>query len=689
MKSALLLVIFVACSLSGSGQGLAELNQQLRVADGDSAKVHAYQQLAYHYQFSHMDSALHFAQAGLSYAVENRYPQGEALMTKTLGQILERHGMLDQARNHYLEARRVYAELENQQGVAWATNGLGVIAGRTGKYDEATRYFVEALALYESIDHHQGIVQTNIKLGVVNDYLGNLDKALEYYLKAEELNEDTPSSDATLTLLNNIGVIYGRRNDLQTALKYFQRGVRTCDPAKNTGIHIALLGSLGIAHEKLGNADSAWHFQQQALSLARQYDLPEEEARSLVNLADLVRTSDPDQSLELLGQALAIAQRIHHLVLITEVYESMIAQYKQRNQYELALALTEKRQLLKDSIFSVEKSREIANLQATQELARQENEIKNLALQNEKSVVQRNIMFGIVVISLIVIIIVWFYNNRVSNLNTQLIRKQNELRASNDIKDKLFSVLGHDLRAPLNRVIGLLGMLALKHEDEAESDIIKKLKQQSLGTLETLDSLLIWGHNQLKGIRLDQQVLQAKDHIGKSIKLSDDYAAQKKVRLVDNVSPEIYVQADPSHFDFVMRNLLSNAIKFSHSGGTVAIDAIRRSDQVIFSINDSGIGIPEEIQDTIFAAENESAQGTWNEKGTGIGLMLCHQYINENGGKVWVESKEGEGSTFFFSLKYKQPVNLDSDAQRKSRDAVRSGQHAMSGTTTLSGSTPA
>ncbi len=670
MKFVLLFAILVTSALSGQGQNLRDLTRQLQKADSDSTKVHAYQQLARHYEFSHMDSALHYAQAGLSFTVENRYPKGQALLTRVLAQILERHGMLDQARDHYLEARGIYAELENQQGVAATTNGLGVVAGRTGKYDEATRYFVEALTLYESINHPVGIIQTNIKLGVVNDYLGNLDKALEYYLKAEELNTGTPSSDATLTLLNNIGVIYGKRNDLRTALRYFQRGVQACDPAKNPGIHITLLSSLGIAYDKLGSADSAWHYQQQALSLARRYDLPEEESRSLVNLAELVSVSDPDQSLQLLNQALTIAHRIRHLILITEVYEAMIQQYKRRNQYKIAMQLSEKRQQLRDSIFSVEKTREIANLQATQELARQENEIKHLALQNEKSVVQRNIMFGIAVISLIVIVIVWFYNNRVSNLNTQLIRKQNELKASNDIKDKIFSVLGHDLRAPLNRVIGLLSMLALKHEDEEESTIIKKLKEQSIGTLETLDSLLTWGHNQLKGIRLDQQVLQAKDQIHKSIRLSDDYAAQKRVRIVDNISPDIHVQVDPSHFDFVMRNLLSNAIKFSHPGGIVTIDAVRFSDEVIFSITDSGVGIPEGIQGNIFAADNESILGTWNEKGTGIGLMLCQQYIAENRGRVWVESKEGEGATFFFSLKHKQPVRVDAEAPHNAPETV-------------------
>ena len=186
--------------------------------------------------------------------------------------------------------------------------------------------------------------------------------------------------------------------------------------------------------------------------MARGADMPEEEARSLVNLAAMVKNTDPTQSLVLLGEALIITERIQQMQLLTEVYESMIAVHKHNNDFRQALHLSEKRQLLKDSLFSIQRSKEIANLHATHELARQENEIRNLALQNEKSMFQRNLMLFVALVSIAIIVIVWFYNTKISNLNTLLIRKQLELQGSNTIKDKLFSILGHDLRAPLTRV---------------------------------------------------------------------------------------------------------------------------------------------------------------------------------------------------------------------------------------------
>ncbi len=652
MRTLFLTLAVIAFPVLARAQDHGALLHALETAKSDSLKTAAYQALINYFRYSDIDSAQYYASLGLTFTRESGYVMGEGLILNALAQANERHGFLEQAESDYDAARTIFQRVGYKKGIASTTNGLGVIAGRMGRYTDATRHFLEALELYQGIGHTEGIVQTYIKLGVVSDQLGELDKALEYYLKAEALNQAGPSANATLALLNNIGIIYGRRNDLAAALKYFRRGLAQSDPEESTGIHIDLLGSAGIAYQKSVNLDSAWYFQQQALSMARQYDLPEDEARALVNLAALVRETDPDQSLELLKQALTITERIQQLKLMTAVYEAMVEVHKNANDYKLAMELSEKMQVLKDSLFSVEKSREIATLHATQELARQENEIRNLALQNEKSVLQRNVMFVVVMIAIALIAVVWFYNARISTLNSRLMEKQEALKESNNIKDKLFSILGHDLRAPLNQVIGLLHVLNVKHDDRDESAIIEKLRQQSQHTLETLDNLLVWGQSQLKGIRLNQQTIRAKDQISKSISLAGNYAAQKNVRLIDRVAPDILVYADPSHFDFVVRNLLSNAIKFSHAGGNVVVNAVPSAENgVVFSIQDSGVGITPDVQQKIFTHLHESSKGTWNEKGTGIGLLLCREYISENGGNLWLESKEGEGATFYFSLK--------------------------------------
>ena len=646
--------VLLIATVTASAQGVATLLAAIGQATTDSLKIVAYENIADHFRYKHADSALYFAEKGLTYASEKGYDIGMGIMSNMIGKVHERHGHLGLAEARYLEARETFSRAGYIKGVAATTNGLGVVAGRTGRYGEATRHFLNALALFEKINDGPGVVQCYIKLGVVSDHMGNLDKALEYYLKADSLNKGVPAANAALALLNNIGIVYGKRNAPRTALQYFQKGLRQSDPHASTGVHIALLGSVGLVYEKLNMQDSAWFFQQQALSLARRNKMPEEEARSLVNLASLVKETDPTQSLALLNEALIITERIRQMKLLTEVYDAMIGLYKEKRDYRQALMLTEKQQLITDSVFGLEKSKEIANLQATHELSQRETEIRNLALRNEKSMFQRNLMIGVALLSLIMISIVWFYNRKISKLNTLLMRKQSELQGSNTIKDKLFSVLGHDLRAPMTRVIGLLNILASKHQHQEEKVIIEKLASQSASTLDTLDTLLLWGQRQLKGIRINPETISVKDHIRKSIVVSSDYAVQKNIRLIENVRSDILVHADPSHFDFILRNLLSNALKFSHSGGTVHMDAkVIEGGQVVISVSDAGVGIPTETQKKIFSGGHESLLGTWNEKGTGIGLLLSKEYVAENRGELWLESEEGKGTTFYFTLQQK------------------------------------
>lgn len=644
--------LLLTAALTVSAQRSPKLLSAIEEARTDSLKIAAYTKVVRHFRFKHQDSALYFANEGLLYARDAGYLIGEGIMINLIGNIHERHGQLDVARNRYLEAQELFADAGYERGVAGTHNGLGVVAGRTGEYDLATRHFLKALKLYEQVEDSAGVVQTYIKLGVVSDHMGNLDQALEYYLKAEALNSGLPSSNASLALLNNIGIVYGKRNDLKMALRYFRKGLSASDPHASTGVHMALLGSLGLAFSKSGIHDSAWFYQQQVLSMARRYNMPEEEARSLVNLALLVKETDPDQSLALLNQALAITGRIRQIMLRSEVYDAMIEVYKSKNDYRQALAITEKTQLIKDSLFNMAKSKEIANLLTTHQLASRENEIRNLALKHEKSIFQRDLMIGVALVAIAIIGIVWFFNTKISRLNALLVRKQTELKDSNTVKDKLFSVLGHDLRAPMAGVIGLLNVLASKHQQHDEKTIIEKLANQAASTLETLDNLLLWGQRQLKGVRLNQETIPARDHVRKSISLSSDYATQKNIELIEKVPSDLLVYADPSHFDFIIRNLVSNALKFSHTGGTVSVNAMpAEGGQVVFSISDSGVGIPPNVQKKIFSGSSDSVKGTWNEKGTGIGLLLAKEYILENGGRLWLESQEGTGSTFYFSLR--------------------------------------
>jgi signal transduction histidine kinase len=244
-------------------------------------------------------------------------------------------------------------------------------------------------------------------------------------------------------------------------------------------------------------------------------------------------------------------------------------------------------------------------------------------------------------------LLLWFYYRKMNVLN----RKLNE---SNKIKDKLFSIIGHDLKAPVG---GLVQTLELLEGDDLTAEerkyVIGQLRKQTQLSLDTLNALLNWGEAQLKGVSVNEQHFETKGIISKNVELLSKQAAEKNISITDNTTESVTVLADVNHFDVVVRNLLSNAVKFTNEHGTVEINAMEtgKDGMIVFSVKDNGQGISAEQQQQFLSSNINVSFGTKGEKGTGLGLLLTKEFILANGGKIWLESKVGEGTTFYFSLK--------------------------------------
>ncbi len=181
---------------------------------------------------------------------------------------------------------------------------------------------------------------------------------------------------------------------------------------------------------------------------------------------------------------------------------------------------------------------------------------------------------------------------------------------------------------------------------------MENLRAHSKASLETFDKLLFWGKSLVKGISLQQQNIQTAEYINDSLELRKINTNEKNITINNRTPSDLTVYSDPSIFDFIIRNLVANALKYTPKNGTIEInsDRVSKPGFTIFSVTDSGIGIDKNLLPTIFSSL-KSRLGTENEKGNGIGLMLCKEFAVQNGGDIWVESIEGKGSTFYFSVK--------------------------------------
>jgi len=278
-------------------------------------------------------------------------------------------------------------------------------------------------------------------------------------------------------------------------------------------------------------------------------------------------------------------------------------------------------------------------------------QIQNLELVNQTRSLQRNIFIIISFSILAISIVLAIYLRKVKKLNKDLIE-------SNAIKDKLFSIIGHDLRSPVSNVVQMMDILGnIDFSSEERFEIIATLKKHSESSLETLDNLLQWGKAQLQGIRVKSDIVFPQIIIERNIEAYSMQAQQKSITIKNLVPENLVVNADSDHLNFIMRNLLSNAVKFTYLSGTVIINASQISDELVcITVQDHGIGMSPENKKTIFKTFPVITPGTANEKGTGIGLMLCKEFVEANGGTISVESTAGKGTTFSFTLKGSIPA---------------------------------
>jgi signal transduction histidine kinase len=236
----------------------------------------------------------------------------------------------------------------------------------------------------------------------------------------------------------------------------------------------------------------------------------------------------------------------------------------------------------------------------------------------------------------------------------ETIITEGNLKEINATKDKLFSIIGHDLRSPFNTIIGFSELLAENIESytlKQTKEFLRQIYLSSLSSLYLLDNLLNWAKTQTGQIIFYPEKFSLKTIVKEIINIANTNANLKEITIKDSTKEDIQVYADKNMLRTVFRNLISNAIKFSNIKGNIVINAIRIEGDIHISVADDGIGMSEEVARHIFELKaNNIHLGTAKEKGSGLGLLICNDFIHLHGGKIWVESELGKGSKFSFSL---------------------------------------
>ena len=266
------------------------------------------------------------------------------------------------------------------------------------------------------------------------------------------------------------------------------------------------------------------------------------------------------------------------------------------------------------------------------------------------------LIINIITPMIIIVLMCWNLMKDVSKAQKIIEQQKQALSDSNQFKDKLLSIIGHDMRSPFYSAKGLIQLMENEQLTKEESSVLlKELNSDVDLSLKTLDNILIWASQSYYGSVLNTKTKTEKLDIYNLVEMNlssfNHLANQKKVLLRNLISNGIYAHGDREQITFVIRNLTSNALKFSHQGKTIDFNAVEDKDKLIISIRDQGTGMTEQMLSSLFHISTRfSKEGTAKEKGSGLGLIFCKEFIEYNHGNLWIESKEGHGTTVYFSL---------------------------------------
>ncbi len=551
------------------------------------------------------------------------------------------------SKDDYKNALKYYFSTLNQGEISNDHKAIGAAYNRIGNcyyhmsdYHNALNYYHNSLAHYKAINDipSQGGALNNLALVYFDS--DSLDQALTFFKKALDFKKDENKKDDMGAIYHNLGLVYNEKKDYNKAREYLKRALDIFNETGNVKYQANTLNSIGRTYEKNKQYEEALAYYDQALKKAK-------------------------------------SSRAFYIMM--DNYSFQNGCYANLGNYKNAYLYNQFYHNLKDSLNNIEKGKQIAEIQAKYENEIRDRQNRLLTKQNEtnQALIQKQYAIGIAIgitsiLLAILAVFLWYSfrqkqkankllktqkqqieekNRTLADLNKEISNQKHDLEELNQIKDKLFSIISHEFRSPLNSLKGTLALLmaGILSDDELKTlsrDLTDKINNTSI----FLDNLLNWAKSQMNGIEAKPAEVDLQMLVNDNIKLLVTQADKKEIALVNKIGEPLVAFTDPNMMNLVLKNLISNAIKFSLRGGAVEIEAKENDHKITVSISDHGIGMPEENIKKLFELETFTTRGTANEKGTGLGLFISKNFIETNGGKIWINSKEGLGSTFSFTV---------------------------------------
>ncbi len=627
------LSLFVSMSLTAN-PNIDSLENELTRVEGDSLKVQILNQLCWAYKNFNPGKGLEYGKKALALARENNFIKPKSTAYLNMGGVYMTQGNYTEALNCYLESLKINEKSGDKEGTAASLNNLGAFYGNQNNLEKALSYYLSSLKIREEIGNKRGISSNLNNIGAIYGFQKDYDKSLDYFSRSLLIGEELNDKGHIALCLSNIGSIYWYKNDYQQALDYHSRALDIRqEMGDKRGIAITH-NNIGVAFQKLGD-----------YSTSKAYHL----------------------------KALDGAKAIGAKKIIQDTYKNLAENAAARKDFPEAYSYHQQFTLVKDSLFDEDKNRKIAEMQAKYKAEKNEKEIQLLKQQNEiqveklttQKIIRNSFIGGFILILVISFLIYNRYhirkkaNKTLKSTNIQLQTAKDRAEKSEKLMEQFLMNMSHEIRTPMNAVLGMTHMMLNTRLSDDQLKYINTIKFAADNLLVIINDILDLSRIEAGKLILEQIHFNIRDLINGVMETVNFKAQDKGLRLnfsLDENVPE-YLIGDPVRLNQVLLNLINNAIKFTPKGEvSLTISILSKQDtdvELAFDIADTGIGIPEDKLEHIFERfAQASTDTTRNYGGTGLGLTISRKLVELQGGQIRVASREGQGTTFTFHMRY-------------------------------------
>lgn len=665
MKNLFLLFWAVTIAYSVSSQTSVDSLLQLSTNAPEKQKTELYLELSHQLK---NDSAKSNAFSKMAYqlAKKNHQVQFQAKALFYLGETLFSSAEYHKAISEYKKALLVYSQINDTVKLVDCHKAIGLCYYNIDQGDKAISAFIEGMKLCEKDPKISAKFYSNIAMTHVR--MHNLMDAVSNYRTALSLNASINNSAGAAVNYNGIGEIYKILNRPDSALVNY---LKAKNLYKKNEFQAAVLSNIaGIYMLYPDSLNKAADYLKQSWTIFRKLKMYQFEAEFRQGIGVILyRQGKYRAAIDDFNRSIELNGKFNRGYKIQTTCHNMLSKaYERIGDYPNALKHIRLYIQFSDSLVQKEKYDRISALEKQYETARKENEITRLQAKQEitliqlkknKQLKQLGMASAMLLLLLVFFILMKYYDkiksNRLLEEKNRVIEKsEQELRLLNASKNKFFSIIAHDLKNPLHTVLGYSYLLKKDYDRFSESERRKfafDIHQSTNNIFRLLQNLLEWARSQTGRLNYSPVVVEYQRILDNSLSVLRSLADQKNIAINAESDPGLEIFADPLMIETVLRNLVNNAIKFTPEGGHIDVSAKREDGQILITVSDTGIGISEEDSQNLFRIDSKvKRRGTNNEDGSGLGLILCHEFVTRHNGKIWVESTPGKGSEFVFSL---------------------------------------